>query len=230
MIEIVFKEDEKKSIAYDFDKKIGECNFEETNDIWNITHTEVNGDYQGQGIAKKLVENVIQNAKRLNKRLEATCSYAQKVIKNKRIFEVKDRTPILVNELLDIWEDSVKATHLFLSSEEIEMIKKYVPQALKEVKHLVISKNENNEPIAFMGIEDGKLEMLFIKNSEREKGIGKKLLNYGIEKYNVSELVVNEQNPNAKAFYEHLGFKVYKRSEVDEQGNPYPILYMKLEK
>ena len=26
-----------------------------------------------------------------------------------------------------------------------------------------------------------------------------------------------------------MGFKVYKRSELDEQGNQYPILYMKLE-
>ena len=41
---------------------------------------------------------------------------------------------------------------------------------------------------------------------------------------------IYEQNPNAKVFYEHLGFKVYKRTELDEQGNPYPILYMKLYK
>lgn len=90
--------------------------------------------------------------------------------------------------------------------------------------------NENNMPIAFMGIEDTKLEMLFIKNSERGKGLGKQLLTYGIENYNVNELAVNEQNPNAKGFYEHIGFKTYKRTEVDEQGNPYPILYMKLER
>ena len=59
-----------------------------------------------------------------------------------------------------------------------------------------------------MGIEDKKLEMLFIKNSERGKGIGigKQLLNYGIENYNVNELAVNEQNPNAKGFYEYVGF------------------------
>ena len=146
------------------------------------------------------------------------------------IIEVKDRTETLINKLLEVWEDSVKATHLFLSNKEIEKIKKYVPQAIKEVKHLIIIENENNIPIAFIGIEDKKLEMLFIKNSERGKGLGKQLLSYGIEKYNVNELVVNEQNPNAKAFYEHLGFKVYKRSETDEQGNPYPILYMKLDK
>ncbi len=146
------------------------------------------------------------------------------------IIEVEDRTETLINKLLEVWEDSVKATHLFLSSEEIEKIKEYVPQAIKEVKHLIIMENENNVPIAFMGIDNSKLEMLFVKNSERGKGLGKQLLSYGIEKYNVNELAVNEQNPNAKAFYEHLGFKVYKREELDEQGNPYPILYMKIDK
>lgn len=147
-----------------------------------------------------------------------------------RIIEVKERTEILVNQLLEVWEDSVKATHLFLSSGEIENIKKYVPQALKKVSHLVIIENENNIPIAFIGIEDRKLEMLFIKNSERGNGLGKKLLNYGIENYSVNELAVNEQNPNAKGFYEYMGFKICKRTELDEQGNPYPILYMKLER
>ncbi len=94
-----------------------------------------------------------------------------------RIIEIQERTKMLVNQLLEIWEDSVKATHLFLSSGQIENIKKYVPQAISGVSHLVIIENENNIPIAFMGIEDRKLEMLFIKNSERGKGLGKQLLN-----------------------------------------------------
>ncbi len=115
-------------------------------------------------------------------------------------------------------------------NEEIKNIKEYVSQALNGISNLVIVKNEIHQPIAFMGIEDTKLEMLFIKNSQRGKGIGKQLLNYGIENYNVSHLAVNEQNPNAKGFYEHIGFKIFKRSELDEQGNPYPILYMRLEK
>lgn len=147
-----------------------------------------------------------------------------------RIIEIKERTKILINQLLEVWEDSVKATHLFLSNEEINNIKEYVPQVLKRVSHLVIVENENIEPIAFMGIEDTKLEMLFIKNTERGKGMGKQLLNYGIENYNVNELAVNEQNPSAKGFYEYMGFKTYKRTELDEQGNPYPILYMRIER
>ena len=147
-----------------------------------------------------------------------------------KIIEVKERTITLISQLLEVWEDSVKATHLFLSNKEIENIKKYVPEGLNGIEKLVIVENDNNIPIAFMGVENHKLEMLFIKNSNRGKGIGKQLLNYGIKNYDINELTVNEQNPKAKGFYEYMGFKTYNRTELDEQGNPYPILYMKLER
>ena len=145
-----------------------------------------------------------------------------------KIYEVENRKE-LINILLEIWEDSVRATHLFLNNEEINNIKKYVPQALIEVSHLIVLENENNI-IAFMGITDQNLEMLFVKNNKRGKGFGKKLLNYGIEKYNVKSLTVNEQNPSVLGFYKHLGFIEYKRSNIDNQGNPYPIIYMKKRK
>ncbi len=48
------------------------------------------------------------------------------------------RTPALIEELVVLWEKSVEVSHLFLSTEEISEIKKYVPQALKEIKHLII--------------------------------------------------------------------------------------------
>ena len=147
-----------------------------------------------------------------------------------KIIEIKDKNLLLIKQLLEVWESSVKATHLFLSEQEIKNIKKYVPQAIKEIPNLIIAKNEDNIPVAFMGINNKKLEMLFVKNNERGKGIGKDLLNYGIKNYDINELTVNEQNPNAKEFYKHMGFKIYKRSPLDEQGNLYPILYMKLEK
>ena len=71
--------------------------------------------------------------------------------------------------------------------------------------------------------------MLFISREERGKGFGKELLRYGIDNYSVNDLAVNEQNPLAKGFYEYMGFEVYKRTECDEQGNPYPLLYMKMD-
>ena len=124
-----------------------------------------------------------------------------------------------------LWESSVRATHLFLSEDEINNIKQYVPEALNNVSNLIIVKNE--KPIGFMGINGQRLEMLFVSNEYRGQGIGKSLLQYGIEKYSINSLTVNEQNPLAVGFYEHMGFEVYKRTELDEQGNPYPLLYMR---
>ena len=145
-----------------------------------------------------------------------------------KILEVADRTPDLINQLLKVWEKSVRATHLFLSDREIKNIKEYVPQALNGIAHLMIDAGEAGRAVAFMGIEDGTLEMLFISPEERGKGLGKRLIEYGIESYSVERLAVNEQNPQAKKFYEHMGFHVNKRTGLDEQGNPYPLLYMSL--
>lgn len=145
-----------------------------------------------------------------------------------KIIEITDRSSSLIQQLLAVWESSVRATHLFLSTDEIESIKEYVPRAIKEIPSLTIIENKNQIPVGFMGIIEQHLEMLFISHEERGKGLGKELLKYGIEKYAVNDLAVNEQNPFAKGFYEHMGFEVYRRTDCDEQGNPYPLLYMKM--
>lgn len=100
--------------------------------------------------------------------------------------------------------------------------------AIENVEYLIIAEKEFGEPVAFMGIDSNRLEMLFLSPEVRGKGLGKQLLRYGIETYNIQELTVNEQNPQAVGFYEHMGFQTYKRTEYDEEGNPYPLLYMRL--
>lgn len=79
-----------------------------------------------------------------------------------------------------------------------------------------------------MGIENRRLEMLLVAPSMFGRGIGRRLVEYGIEKYRVDSLTVNGQNPRAVGFYEHLGFKVYKYTAFNEQSRPYPLLYMKM--
>lgn len=80
MINIRFIKKENRAVAYDNEIEIGECEFKELKDTWNIIHTVVDSKYQGQGIAKKLVKCVIENSKKCNKNLIAECSYAKKVI------------------------------------------------------------------------------------------------------------------------------------------------------
>ena len=84
-----------------------------------------------------------------------------------KIIEITERNSAWIEKLLDIWETSVKATHSFLSGGEIEAIKQYVPQALKEIPYLVVAEDETGEPVGFMGVADQMLEMLFVSAKER---------------------------------------------------------------
>ena len=140
---------------------------------------------------------------------------------------VSDRTPELIERLVSVWERSVRATHAFLSEEEVAEIKPFVPQAIMGVETLVVAARDG-EPVGFMGVEGGHLEMLFLDPAARGRGLGRRLLEHGIARLGVTELTVNEQNPQAVGFYEHLGFKTYRRTELDEEGRPYPLLYMRL--
>ena len=91
------------------------------------------------------------------------------------------------------------------------------------MEYLILAEEESGGIAGFMGIQ-----MLFLSPKERGKGIGRQLIQYGIRKYGIREVTVNEQNPQAVGFYEHLGFRTYKRTDQDEEGNPYPLLYMKI--
>jgi len=144
-------------------------------------------------------------------------------IENLNIINNKD-----MEEILDTWESSVRATHNFLSEDDIISIKPQVVEGVKYVSKLLCVRDEKDVIQAFMGIHDFKIEMLFVSSESRGNGIGKKLVEYAIEVLNANYVDVNEQNPQALGFYEHMGFKVFKKSALDEQGNPFPILHMKL--
>ena len=142
------------------------------------------------------------------------------------IIVITNRTDSLTEQLLEVWESAVRQTHTFLSESEIERIKGYVPDAIGNVAHLLVSMDDSEKPVAFLGLEGSRIEMLFVDASHRGRGIGKQLVAFAIENYAASEVGVNEQNPLAIGFYEHMGFKTYKRTDFDEEGNPYPLLYM----
>ena len=78
-----------------------------------------------------------------------------------------------------------------------------------------------------MGIDGIKLEMLFVAGSERGQGFGSKLLRYAVSGLGVTEVDVNEQNLQAYCFYQKQGFKKYSRSELDGQGNSFPVLHLR---
>lgn len=152
---------------------------------------------------------------------------ALQALKIPEITEVPQRSPELLAQLTAVWEDSVRATHFFLSEEDIQAIAREVPGALAAVPHLAII-TADGMPAGFLGVEGQRLEMLFLSPAHRGQQLGRRLVEWGLRQYGIREVCVNEQNPQALGFYTHMGFRVCKRTDLDEQGRPFPLLYLRL--
>ncbi len=144
-------------------------------------------------------------------------------------------------ELLAVWEASVRATHDFLQEEDIAFLKPLIRDQYLDAVELKCVRGDiggdvigdgtgdgQGRILGFMGVAENKIEMLFVLPECRGQGIGTFLCNYAIENVSVSLVDVNEQNPQARGFYEHLGFQVTGRSPVDGQGKAFPLLHMEL--
>lgn len=80
MVEYRFEPKFNKSTAYVDGTQIGECDYTIKDNTWYITHTEVNPEFGGQGIARQLVNMVVSEAQDQGADLVPICSYAVKVL------------------------------------------------------------------------------------------------------------------------------------------------------
>ena len=141
-----------------------------------------------------------------------------------------DISPVAPEDYLrvvEVWEASVRATHHFVAESDIEIFR---PLVFDELPHtdLACVRDGNGLVAGFIGIAEGKVEMLFIHPDYREQGIGRTLLSYAINERGATTVDVNEQNDQALGFYMRMGFEVVARSELDSNGKPYPLLHMRL--
>ena len=132
------------------------------------------------------------------------------------------------DELTDVWEASVRATHDFLPDSYIQLLRGLVKDQYLDAVMLICCKDPTNKRISgFAGVAAGKVEMLFIHPDYRGRGIGKTLLKFAIDELNAERLDVNEQNPQAIGFYLKQHFEVVGRCEKDGMGQPYPLLHLR---
>ncbi len=137
-----------------------------------------------------------------------------------------ERNNSLLNRLTELWEASVRATHHFLQETDIENLQPCVTEGLASIGHLYVA-FDADAPTAFIGIQDEKIEMLFVSPLYLRKGIGKQLVDMAVKNHQAVFVDVNEQNPGARAFYGKLGFVEFDRMETDSQGNPFSIIALR---
>ena len=128
--------------------------------------------------------------------------------------------------IIDLWENSVKASHHFLKPEEIDFYKPFVLKYALPTCNLYGIFTNKHELGAFIGLSVDKIEMLFVHPDHFKKGYGRCLINFAEKTKKIKKVDVNEENTQALNFYLHLGFKVINRSELDGNGKPHPLLFL----
>ncbi|HEY9574108.1 MAG TPA: GNAT family N-acetyltransferase [Lachnospiraceae bacterium] len=83
MIEIRYEENNHRSVAYEGEDMVGECTYYIIGEVWAIDHTFVNSAYAGQGIAGKLVDEVLGRARERGVKVIPVCSYVKRVFEKK---------------------------------------------------------------------------------------------------------------------------------------------------
>lgn len=131
----------------------------------------------------------------------------------------------VIEALLSVWESAVAETHSFLSAKDIEEIRPDVKQALLHITFLY-GYLEEERLLGFIGVEDEKIEMLFVDAAARGKGAGKQLLLFAAQNQHARFVDVNEQNKQGLGFYRHMGFEATGRSALDGQGRAFPLIHM----
>ena len=127
--------------------------------------------------------------------------------------------------LTEIWERSVRATHTFITEDEIAMFRPQVREMLLAIRPFVL--RVDGVPSGFLALNEQYVEALFIDPPLFCKGLGGRLLRAAIEA-GATTVDVNEENPGALAFYLASGFRQTGRSPLDPSGLPHPIIHLAL--
>lgn len=128
--------------------------------------------------------------------------------------------------LAAIWLAAVRATHLFLSEDDIQFFLPQVRDRYLPGLEVYVTVDGGGLPTGFAGLSGSKLEMLFIDPDRHGLGLGRALVDHAWHLKGRLEVDVNEQNPGALAFYRKCGFEPVGRSEVDGSGKPFPLIHL----
>ncbi|KVC64027.1 GNAT family N-acetyltransferase [Burkholderia stagnalis] len=135
---------------------------------------------------------------------------------------ITDDNPVL----LDIWHRAVKATHTFLSEQDIAGLYPQVRDLYLPSVTIWVAETGDGRIAGFIGTNDAQIEMLFVDPDRFGQRVGTRLLDHVRAQHPHPTVDVNEQNPGAHAFYRRYGFRDIGRSETDAAGRPFPLIHM----
>ncbi|WP_239733498.1 MULTISPECIES: GNAT family N-acetyltransferase [Mammaliicoccus] len=131
------------------------------------------------------------------------------------IYKLCEKDEETLNSLGKIWLNSNITVHNFIEEEYWHNNYENVINAFKEAEIVVYTKN--GKILGFCGLIDNYIAGMFIVKSDRNKGIGTKLIKYLQKEKEKLSLKVYKKNKKAVNFYHKNHFTIENLSE-DENG------------
>ncbi len=131
-----------------------------------------------------------------------------------RAIENKD-----IDKIMDIWLRSTIKAHDFIQKEYWEKSYNTVRDIYIPMAETFVYEDEECIKGFISIINNEFIGALFVDVDYQGSGIGKKLINYAIDKYKKLNLAVYKENKKSVDFYINTGFKIVKEQINEDSGH-----------
>lgn len=130
-----------------------------------------------------------------------------------------------VNRIMEIWLESTIKAHNFIEKEYWQSNYNTVKDVYIPIAETYVYE-ENDVIKGFISIIDKEfIGALFVDNDYQGLGVGSKLINFVLNKYDTLSLAVYKENFKSVRFYKKMGFEIL--SEEINEDSKHPEYIMK---
>lgn len=130
-----------------------------------------------------------------------------------------------VNRIMEIWLESTIKAHRFIEKEYWQSNYNTVKDVYIPIAETYVYE-ENDVIKGFISIIDKEfIGALFVDNDYQGLGVGSKLINFVLNKYDTLSLAVYKENFKSVRFYKKMGFEIL--SEEINEDSKHPEYIMK---
>lgn len=124
--------------------------------------------------------------------------------------------------LTDVWERAARSSHGFMDDDDFTSMRPYIRDSFLPSMTVWLVEVAGS-PVAFVGVRDDHVELLYIDPPFHGQGIGTRL----VEHTGANSVEVYAGNTTGLDFYRSRGFHETHRRDRDPAGRPYPMVVLR---
>lgn len=126
-----------------------------------------------------------------------------------------------LDALTDVWERAARSSHGFMADDDFSDLRPFIRDSFLPSMTVWLIERDG-EPVAFAGVREDHVELLYIDPPFHGQGLGTRL----IEHVGAASVEVYAGNAAGLGFYVSRGFRETHRRDRDPVGRPYPMVVL----